>query len=40
MLLEDLYGLTLPIYAHVSPYGMVRLAMMERLALDIQVAAG
>ncbi len=36
---EDLRGLTPLIYAHVNPYGVFRLDMQERLALD-EAAAG
>jgi TnpA family transposase len=37
---EDLRGLTPLIYAHVNPYGVFRLDMAERLALDELEAAG
>ncbi len=37
---EDLRGLTPLIYAHVNPYGVFRLDMDERLALDDREAAG
>jgi len=37
---EDLRGLTPLIYAHVNPYGVFRLDMDERLALEEMEAAG
>ncbi len=37
---EDLRGLTPLIYAHVNPYGVFRLDMDERLALEDREAAG
>ena len=40
MTAEDLRGLTPLIYAHVNPYGVFRLDMEERLALDEMEVAG
>jgi hypothetical protein len=40
MTAEDLRGLTPLIYAHVNPYGVFRLDMEERLALDEMAVAG
>ncbi len=37
---EDLRGLTPLIYAHVNPYGVFRLDMDERLALEELEVAG